>query len=59
MIWPFKRDPLGKLQKEYEKTMEKAVFFQRNGDLKKYAELTSLAENLLQKIQAEQTKIKD
>lgn len=43
--------PKDKMEKEYSQLLEKAMFAQRNGDLKAYAQLTEQAEKLAQAIQ--------
>ncbi|MCT4641648.1 MAG: DUF6435 family protein [Bacteriovoracaceae bacterium] len=45
-----KKDPIKKLEKEYAKLMEKAVFLQRNGDIAGYALISKQADNLAKKI---------
>ncbi len=40
----FKADPKKKLDKEYKALLEQAMQAQRNGDIRKYSELTELAE---------------
>jgi hypothetical protein len=40
----FKADPKKKLDKEYKTLLEQAMQAQRNGDIRKYSELTELAE---------------
>jgi hypothetical protein len=39
-----KADPKKKLDKEYKTLLEQAMQAQRNGDIRKYSELTELAE---------------
>jgi len=50
MFGLFKSDPAEKLQKEYMSLLEQGMHAQRNGDIRKYSELTEQAENLLKKI---------
>ena len=40
----FKPDPKKKLDQEYKTLLEKAMHAQRSGDIRKYSELTELAE---------------
>ncbi|MCL6416686.1 DUF6435 family protein [Aestuariirhabdus sp. Z084] len=47
----FKQDPTRKLQKMYESTLEKAMFAQRNGDIKAYSSLSVDAAKLAEQIQ--------
>jgi len=47
----FKKDPLKKLKKDYEKKMERARDIQRSGDLKLYAKEIEEAEAMAKKIQ--------
>lgn len=50
MFGLFKQDPLQKLEKEYEKTMEQAVQAQRNGNIDLFSKLSQDADNILKKI---------
>ena len=52
MFGLFKKDPLKKLQKEYEAKLEEAMQMQRNGKIREYSFLSSEAEDLRLKIQA-------
>lgn len=52
MFSMFKRDPIKKLDKLYERKLEEAMHAQRNGDIKSYAMLTAEAENIKQQILA-------
>ena len=52
MFGLFKKDPIKKLQKEYEATMEKARDVQRSGDLRAYAKVMEESEAILKKIEA-------
>ena len=52
MFGLFKKDPLKKLQKEYEAKLEEAMHMQRNGKIREYSFLSSEAEDLRLKIQA-------
>ena len=40
----FKTDPSKKLRKQYSQKLEQAMHAQRNGDMKRYAELTQESE---------------
>lgn len=51
MFGLFKKDPLKKMRKEYEKRMLEARDIQRSGDLKLYARKMEEAEQLAQEIQ--------
>ena len=46
-----KQDPIKKLEKEYESTLQKAMQYQRNGDIKTYSALSEKAQELYQEIQ--------
>ena len=48
----FKKDPLKKLQKEYEAKLEEAMKMQRDGKIREYSFLSSEAEDIRLKIQA-------
>ncbi len=48
----FKKDPVKKLQKEYEALLEKAMQAQRSGDIKEYARLTARSEDIRKEIEA-------
>lgn len=50
MFGLFKKDPAKKLEKEYERLMEKARDVQRSGDLKAYAAIIEESETILTKI---------
>ena len=52
MFGLFKKNPTKKLEKEYERLMEKARDVQRSGDLKAYAVLIEESETILNKIDA-------
>ena len=47
MFGLFKKDPVKKLEKEYQKLMEEAMWLQRNGDIKGYAAKVAEAEEVL------------
>ena len=51
MFGLFKKDPVKKLEKEYEVLMAKAMEIQRSGDLKHYARLIEESETIQIKIQ--------
>ncbi|AFC26155.1 DUF6435 family protein [Saprospira grandis] len=48
----FKKDPIKKLEKQYEELMREARDIQRSGDLRLYAEKMAAAEALQLKIEA-------
>ncbi|EJF52024.1 hypothetical protein SapgrDRAFT_0273 [Saprospira grandis DSM 2844] len=48
----FKKDPIKKLEKQYEKLMQEARDIQRSGDLRLYADKVAAAEALQLKIEA-------
>lgn len=48
----FKKDPIKKLENQYEKLMQEARDIQRSGDLRLYAEKIAAAEALQLKIEA-------
>ncbi len=50
MFGLFKKDPIKKLEKEYEQLMSKARDVQRSGDLRAYAVMIEESENILTKI---------
>ena len=52
MFGLFKKDPLKKLQKEYEAKLEEAMHMQRKGKIREYSFLSSEAEDIRLKIQA-------
>jgi TRAP-type mannitol/chloroaromatic compound transport system substrate-binding protein len=52
MFGLFKKDPVAKLEKEYQKIMEEAMHVQRSGDLKAYARKIEASEKILEQIQA-------
>lgn len=52
MLNPFKRDPGKKLQRAYEAKLERAMHFQRNGDIRRYSEISAEADLLYQQLQA-------
>ena len=47
----FKKDPIKKLNQEYQSILEKAMQAQRKGDIKLYSELTDNASFVLKKIE--------
>lgn len=52
MFGLFKKDPIKKLEKEYEAILVKARDTQRAGDIKGYAKLMEESEEILKKIDA-------
>jgi hypothetical protein len=44
MFGLFKTDPKKKLDQEYKSLLEQAMHAQRSGDIRKYSELTEIAE---------------
>lgn len=52
MFGLFKKNPIKKLEKQYNTLMEKAMEVQRSGDLRHYAKLIEESEVLQGKIQA-------
>ena len=46
----FKKDPIKKLQKEYESLMKEAMNAQRNGDIDGYSKLSAKAEECAQEL---------
>lgn len=46
----FKKDPIKKLNKQYEKKLEEAMLAQRKGDIKSYAFITAEAEKINEQI---------
>ena len=53
----FKRDEKKRLQKIYSQKLEQALHFQRNGNIRKYSELTTEAEDV--KLQLDQLAAKE
>jgi hypothetical protein len=51
MFGLFKKDPIKKLEREYEKIMEEAMHIQRSGDLKAYAVKIEQAEKIQKEIE--------
>jgi hypothetical protein len=51
MFGLFKKDPVKKLEKEYQLLMAEAMVIQRSGDLKHYARLIEESETIQMKIQ--------
>ncbi len=47
----FKKDPVKKLEKAYEKLLEEAMQLQRNGDIKGYAKKMEEAEAIQKQIE--------
>lgn len=52
MFGLFKKDPVKKLEKEYQKLLEEGMQLQRSGDIKGYAIKMSAAEAVADQIQA-------
>lgn len=48
----FRSNPTKKLQRQYDKALEKCMHAQRKGDMRLFAELTSEAEALWKQIDA-------
>ena len=59
MFGLFKKDPLKKLQKEYEAKLGEAMHMQRNGKIREYSFLSSEAEDIRLKIQAVKAGLKN
>ncbi len=51
MFGLFKKDPVKKLEKEYDAILVKARDTQRSGDIKGYAKLMAESEEILKKIE--------
>lgn len=51
MFGLFKKNPVAKLEKQYQQLMEEAMQIQRSGDLKAYARKIEEAEKLAKEIQ--------
>lgn len=51
MFGLFKKDPVKKLEAEYQKIMEEAMHVQRSGDLKAYAKKIEASESVLAQIE--------
>lgn len=51
MFGLFKRNPKKKMRKEYDALLEKAMYAQRNGDIRTYSMLTAEAESLWDEIE--------
>lgn len=54
----FKSDPTKKLNKQHDIKLEQAMKAQRNGDIKKYSELTHEADQIHKKILAIKSEMK-
>ena len=50
MFGLFKKDPIKKLEKQYEQLLEEAMQLQRGGDIKGYAAKTAEAERVMDEI---------
>lgn len=53
-----KPNPMRKLRKAYDQKLEQAMFAQRNGDMRLYADLTAESEAIWAKIQQLETQAK-
>ena len=53
-----KPNPMRKLRKAYDQKLEQAMFAQRNGDMRLYADLTAESEAIWVKIQQLETQAK-
>ncbi len=51
MFGLFKKDPIKKLEKEYQQLMEEAMYIQRGGDIKAYSAKVAEAEEVMKKIE--------
>ncbi len=51
MFGLFKKDPIKKLEKQYQDKLEEAMHAQRNGDIRSYSMLTKEADTLLKSIE--------
>ena len=51
MFGLFKKDPIKKLEKEYEETLEKARDIQRSGDIKAYSAMMAKSEEIWERIE--------
>jgi hypothetical protein len=51
MFGLFKKDPIKKLEKEYQQLMEEAMHIQRGGDIKAYSAKVAEAEEVMKKIE--------
>lgn len=52
MFGLFPRNPVKKLQKQYEQKLEKAMQAQRSGDIKTYSQLTEEAQGIHAQLEA-------
>jgi len=52
MFGLFKKDPVKKLEKQYQQLMEEAMHIQRGGDIKAYSAKVAEAEEVMKKIEA-------
>ncbi|HSG51661.1 MAG TPA: DUF6435 family protein [Rheinheimera sp.] len=53
-----KPNPMKKLRKAYDQKLEQAMYAQRNGDMRLYADLTAESEAIWAKIQQLETQTK-
>ncbi len=51
MFGIFKKDPIKKLEKQYQQLMEEAMHIQRGGDIKAYSAKVAEAEEVQKKIE--------
>lgn len=51
----FNKDPVKKLRKEYEEILIKAMHAQRNGNIKEYSSLSAQADQLLKRLNIEES----
>lgn len=51
MFGLFKKDPIKKLEKEYQRLMEEAMHIQRGGDIKAYSAKVAEAEEIMKQIE--------
>lgn len=52
MFGLFKKNPLEKLEKDYQSKLQQAMEAQRSGNIQRYAELSEEADGIYQKIKA-------
>lgn len=55
MFGLFKKDPVKKLEQEYEALLKKGMDLQRGGDIKGYAEVIAKSEEVARKIETLRT----
>jgi hypothetical protein len=54
----FKKDPIKKLNKQYDAKLEQAMYAQRNGDIKSYSMITAEADSIAMEIKALEQSLK-